>query len=409
MADNFVTTLASLSSGAQRAITANAQSQGISPEAYLASRGGVNPVTGKFGDSFDAKRDLTDAEYKAAIAGKSGAALGAAINAATAAKLGTVSGGTGGGAGGGGGATPSGLKSEAQIAAEAAAAARQGERQSAYDLLYSQFAQYGLQALVDPLKNLIVSGASPAEFTIKLRESEPYKKRFSANAQRVAKGLKAIDEATYLGLEDQYQNIMRNYGLPASYYNRGEMGIQEGFTKLIANDVSAVELEDRVMTAQQRVLKANPEVAYALKNFYPDITNGDILAYALDPQNALNNIKRKVTAAEIGGAALTQGLTTTALGAEGLAEYGITKQQAQQGYQTVAGILPRSTQLAEIYGEQPYDQATAESEVFGTLGQAEAKKRREKLVKLEQGAFSGASGAAQGALGRERGLGQGQF
>jgi hypothetical protein len=74
MADNFVTTLASLSSGAQRAITANAQSQGISPEAYLASRGGVNPVTGKFGDSFDAKRDLTDAEYKAAIAGKTGAA-----------------------------------------------------------------------------------------------------------------------------------------------------------------------------------------------------------------------------------------------------------------------------------------------------------------------------------------------
>jgi hypothetical protein len=407
MADNFVTTLASLSSGAQRAIIANAQSQGTSPEAYLASRGGVNPVTGKFGDSFDAKRDLTDAEYKAAVAGKSGAALGAAINAATAAKN-QAAGGTGGGAGGGG-ATPSGIKSEAQIAAEAAAAERMAGRQSAYDLLYSQFAQYGLQALVDPLKNLIVSGASPAEFTIKLRESEPYKKRFAANTQRIAKGLKAIDEATYLGLEDQYQNIMRNYGLPANYYSRGEMGIQEGFTKLIANDVSAVELEDRVLTAQQRVLNANPEVAFALKNFYPGINNGDILAYALDPQNALTNIKRKVTAAEIGGAALSQGLTTSAFGAEGLAEYGVTKQQAQQGYQTIAGILPRGSQLADIYGEQPYTQETAEAEVFGTQSAADARKRREKLISLEQASFGGSSGAAQGALGRERGLGQGQF
>ena len=56
MADNFVTTLASLPSGTQRVITANAQSQGISPEAYLASRGGVNPVTGKYGDSYDPTR-----------------------------------------------------------------------------------------------------------------------------------------------------------------------------------------------------------------------------------------------------------------------------------------------------------------------------------------------------------------
>ena len=95
MADNFVTTLASLPSGTQRVIAANAQSQGISADAYLASRGGVNPVTGKFGDSYNPARDLTDAEYKAAIAGKTGAAIGAAINAATAAKNQAAGGATG--------------------------------------------------------------------------------------------------------------------------------------------------------------------------------------------------------------------------------------------------------------------------------------------------------------------------
>ena len=300
------------------------------------------------------------------------------------------------------GGQPTGLKTEAQIAAETAAAERQANRQSAYDLLYSEFAQYGLSSLVEPLRGLIVSGASPAEFTIKLRQSEPYKKRFAGNAKRIANGLTAIDEATYLATEDKYQALMRNYGLPQSYWSKDAMGTQEGFTNLIANDVSAVELEGRLQAAQTRVLNANPEVAYALKAFYPDITNGDILAYALDPQNALDKINRKVTAAEIGGAALSQGLMTSAAGAEGLAGYGITKDEAQRGYQNVAAVLPRGGQLASIYGENPYTQATAEAEVFGTLGSAEARKQREKLIGLEKGSFSGSAGMAGGALSRDR-------
>ena len=302
-----------------------------------------------------------------------------------------------------------GLKTEAQIAADAAAAEKLAGRQSAYDLLYSEFSQYGLASLVEPLKGLITSGASPAEFTIRLRESEPYKKRFAGNAQRIANGLKAIDEATYLATEDKYQSVMRNYGLPQSYWTKDAMGTQKGFTDLLGNDVSPIELEGRLQAAQTRVLNANPEVAYALKAFYPDITNGDILAYSLDPKNALENINRKVTAAEIGGAALSQGLMTSAAGAEGLAGYGITKDEAQRGYQNVAAVLPRGSQLASIYGENPYTQATAESEVFGTIGSAEAKKQREKLIGLEKGSFSGSAGMAGNALSRDRASSQGVY
>jgi hypothetical protein len=298
--------------------------------------------------------------------------------------------------------TGTGLKTQAQLAAEAAAAAGRAERQSAYDLLLQQFNQYGLGALVTPLKDLITSGASPSEFTIKLRETDAYKKRFAANQDRINKGLKAISEAEYLGLEDQYQNIMRNYGLPAEYYTRGDMGIQEGFNKFIANDVSATELEDRVLTAQSRVMNANPEVLASLKAFYPGINNGDILAYALDPQKALTDIKRKVTAAEIGGAATQAGLGLTGTRAEELTAAGINKAQAQQGFQTVAEVAPRGGQLAAIYGESPYTQQTAEQEVFGLAGSTEAAKQRKKLVGLERAAFSGQTGAAQGALGRER-------
>ena len=314
---------------------------------------------------------------------------------------------TPGGGGGDGGAATADLAARQEAARLAEEKRRAG--QSAYDFLFSQFAQYGMGALVEPLKQYIQEGLSPSEFTLRLRETDAYKKRFAANAARIGKGLSALTEAEYIGLEDQYQNIMRNYGLPATYYTRGDMGRQEGFEKFIANDVSAAELEDRVLTAQQRVINANPEVTQALKQFYPEINNSDILAYTLDPEKGLNEIKRKVTAAEIGGAALAQGLATGAARAEELAKYGVTKDQAQQGFQAVAGVLPRATQLADIYGATPYTQQTAEAEVFGLAGSEEAARQRKKLVGLEKAAFSGTSGAASGALGRERAMGQGQI
>jgi hypothetical protein len=461
MADQFLTDLSKLDKATQDTLRYNGlksmSGQTMTPEEYLASRGGVNPVTKKYGDSYNPNTDLNDAEYLAAVAGKTGLDAGKALNAATEKKLQAFiaanpdspeansariqsrldkkngvsktvinveqqtdgsslvsysdgstetlsAGAVVPSVGSSITSTSSNTSASATLAAE-----KQAERQSAYDLLYSEFQKYGLESLVAPLKGLITTGASPAEFTIKLRETPEYQKRFAGNAQRIAKGLTAIDEATYLATEDKYQNLMRNYGLPDTYWKPGQFGTQEGFTNLIANDVSAVELENRLQTAQNRVVKANPEVAYALKAFYPDITNGDILAYALDPKNALDAINRKVTAAEIGGAALSQGLTTSLGGAEGLAAYGITKDQAQQGYQTVAGVLPRASQLADIYGQNPYNQQVAEAEVFGTQGAAEAKKRREKLVSLEQASFSGSSGV--GALGRDKaayGLTQGQ-
>jgi len=298
---------------------------------------------------------------------------------------------------------------KAEQAARAAAEEKRRQGQSAYDLLFSEFERYGLGSLVAPLQQFIVDGLSPAEFTLRLRETDPYKKRFAANTQRINKGLRALSEAEYIGLEDQYQNVMRNYGLPASYYQRGEMGVQQGFEKFISGDVSAAELEDRIQTAQNRVINAAPEVSKALREFYPDISNGDILAYALDPDQALTNIKRKVTAAEIGAGAMQAGLGTSAARAEELQRFGVTGEQARQGFQTIGGFLPRATQLGEIYakqGEGPFTQTTAEQEVFGTTGAVEAQRKRRKLAELETAQFSGQTGVAGSALGRER---AGQF
>jgi len=270
----------------------------------------------------------------------------------------------------------------------------------AYQKLYDEFNGLGLGALVSDAKDLLMKATSISAMPDALRTTKAYKDRFSANDARIANGLSALSPAQYLAKEDAYQNLMRNYGLPASYYATGQYGKQEGFDKLLSNDVSAVELEDRIATAQQRVINSNPEVLKALKQFYPDINNADILAYTLDPKNALDTIHRKVTAAEIGGAALAQGLQANGGTAESLAGQGITKAQAQQGYTNVAEMVPRGSQLSDIYGQGAYTQGTAEAEVFNTAGAAAATAKRKKLTSLETAQFQGSSGV--GSLNRDR-------
>jgi len=294
--------------------------------------------------------------------------------------------------------------------ADRIAAANLRDRQSAYDILYNQFNQYGLGGLVEDIKYLIQSNVSPSQFSLELQNSKAYQNRFAANKDRIAKGLKALSPAEYIGLEDQYQNIMRNYGLPATYYAKDETGKQAGFEKFLAGDVSASELEDRIATAQKRVLNANPEVAATLRQFYPDITNGDILAYSLDPKNAIQNIKRKVTAAEIGGAATAAGLSlgrtpeqiaASEARAQMLAGYGVTKEAAMSGFQTVADF-GRGSELAGFYNRPTYGQMEAEQEVFKLEGATAARKKRSEITGLEKATFGGQTGLTSGALARDR-------
>ena len=303
-------------------------------------------------------------------------------------------------------------KVAAEKAAAAAAAKAEADEekrlkgQSAFDLITLQFTNLGIGDLVAPLEELVKEGMSSDEMTLRLmndpKYNKAYKTRFSANDARIAAGLRALSPAEYVGLEDKYQEVMRQSGLPESYYAKDATGKQIGFEKLIANDISNLELQYRIGTAQKRVLNANPEVTQALKQFYPDITNADILAYTLDPKNAIENIKRKVTTAEIGGAALQAGLQTGVNRADVLRAAGVTKESAQQGFGTIAGGLQRGSQLASIYGEDPYTQEVAETEVFNIAGAQGARKQRQKITGLEKAAFGGQSGITQGALARDR-------
>lgn len=283
------------------------------------------------------------------------------------------------------------------------------ERKSAFDLLKEEFTRYGLQDLVGDTQALAVEGVSPSEFTLRLRQTPTYQARFGANTDRTKAGLRALSEAEYVTLEDQYQRLMRQYGLPESFYKTGTAGRQPELEKFIAGDVSPAELEDRIQLGVNRVQNASPEVLSTLEQFYPGVNKSNLLAYMLDPKKALPDIQRQVQAAEIGGAATSAGIGYTGstpeamrARAEQLAAFGVTQDQARTGYQQIAGGLERGSQLSSIYGQTPYTQTIAEQEVFNTGGAAEARRKRQKISGLEQATFGGKSGLSGSALDQGR-------
>jgi hypothetical protein len=264
------------------------------------------------------------------------------------------------------------------------------ERTDIMDSMRARFKDLGLESLIPTIERLAMEGATESTITLALRESDAYKQRFAANEDRKKAGLAVLDPATYLKVEDGYRQTLRAYGL-TQFDN--DAYVQQ----FIAKDVSPTELSNRVAAAVQRVQMASPEVMRTLTEYYK-IPQGDLVAYILDPKQQYLNIDRKIAAAEIGVQASRQGLQSAAGVSESLAAAGVTAEQAQKAYSTIADILPNAEKLSAIYGGQAeaYGQTEAEQEVFNSL--ASAQRKRQKLTSLEIGAFSGQSGTSKGAF-----------
>ena len=290
------------------------------------------------------------------------------------------------------------LLAQQQQAAAEAARAKEANRQSAIAAVTARFNQYGLGSLANKIRDLAIDGATEATITIALQETPEYQVRFSANQERLKRNLSVLSPAEYINVEDSYRQVLRSYGL-TPFDN-------DAYVKqFIANDISAPELSNRVVTAVQRVQNADPAILSQLTDYY-GIGRNDLVAYVLDPSQQFQKIQRQVAAAEIGVAAAKQGLQSNVAVSEQLAAQGITEAEAQKGYATIADILPTATKLSEIYGAtlDTYDQSTAEQEVFNQL--ASAQRKRQRLTAAEVASFSGTSGLARGGLSTGRTAGQ---
>lgn len=231
------------------------------------------------------------------------------------------------------------------------------------------------------------------------RYNAPYLERFAGNAELIKKGLPTLDDSAYLKVEKEYENIFKAYDV-------GSLANRKTYATLIGNSMDAVDVTSRLKIGYER-LKADKNIETAFRQFYPSLSDGDIVAAMLNPKEMLPALERKAAAAEIGGSYLAQGLKADITSAESLAAYGVTKAGAQAGVRYIAQALPRGQFLSDISKETGinYTQKTAEDITFKK--DVKAQQQEDILKGKEVARFGGAAGTigSKSLASQQRGAG----
>lgn len=237
----------------------------------------------------------------------------------------------------------------------------------------------------------------------RLRESETYKKRFSANQQRTAKGLSALSPAEYLGLERQYRQVLSEGGLPSGFYDS-----VEDFSQFLGNDISVNELTQRVGLAQSVVQTTDSAIRDQLRNFY-GLGDGDLTAFFLDPNRAKTALQRKVNVATVGGAAAKAGFDVGLGFAEQLAEGVVGGGQGQvslpeatQAAQQAAALRPLSQQVVGGEMGAVSEQELLSSQIAGDVTAARNIAREQERRLAEYGRGGSLATTQEGVVGLRR-------
>lgn len=255
------------------------------------------------------------------------------------------------------------------------------------EILSYYLGQWGLSSLVPLVTQLGQSGAGNDQIQLTIQNSPEYQARFSGNAARVASGLGALDPASYVALEGQYRQILSQ--LPSGFYDT-----QDHMAGLIGGDVSPSELSDRVSMANQAYITAPQSNRDAWNAYYGGGAGGAVAAI-LDTTTAEPLLQQQVTAAGIGGSAVSQGLALTKQStATAAAQQGVTIDQARAAYSQIATRLSTDQSTSGRFasaGTTPINQDTEEQATL--LGNGAALKQQQLVYSEEQAQFAGHGGA----------------
>jgi len=262
-----------------------------------------------------------------------------------------------------------------------------GPQKDANAALTALFTSYGLGSLAPVIMSYIKNGYSADTASIMLQDTSEYKTRFAGNAARLKAGLSVLSPAEYLATEKSYGQVMSKWGLPATFYDQ-----PSDFQSFIEADKSPAEMDQRAQAASDFVNRSDPQSLAYFKQYY---SQGDMIAYALDPKRAAPLVGKAYEASLIGGAAATQGVGVSQLVSEDLAGRGISADQASQGFGIVSADQKAAAQLTSIYGSNLSQQDLIDS-AFKSDATATAKVK--KLASQERAAFGGSGGAGSTAL-----------
>lgn len=249
---------------------------------------------------------------------------------------------------------------------------------------------WGLDTLVPDLNSLIVAGDTNSDtLSLALSQTTAYKTRFSANADRIAAGLPALNPAQYIATEEQYRNILQSYGLPSGFYDK-----PQDFHDFIAKDISPTEMDSRAKIAHEQYLNA-PDATKQLWASY-GFSKGDAIASILDPDVATSLIQDRGAQVGIGGAAAQHGIAVSQPRAQQFQQAGVTLSQAQAAYAQIAQAQPFDQQIAARFGGT-FGQADEENSLL--LNDAAAANKRQTMYSEEDALFKAHGGADAATLG----------
>lgn len=279
------------------------------------------------------------------------------------------------GTGGGGGEVQQ-YDAALEYQKQLAAAAESRRVQNASAVMKSLLTEYNLSSLYAKVLDYIRDGYDPDAIMVLLRTTPEYNQRFPAMKALAEKG-RAISEAEYIDYEKTAAGLERRYGLPDGM-------LMGNVTGLLTNEVSASELNDRVILASAAAIEAPADVRNTFMDYY-GIDQGGLTAYFLDPDKATPLLEKQYASSLIGTEAARQGIGIDAYGAENLQSLGISQEQARQGFGRVAG----SMSLTQGRG----DVVTQGQLISGTFAQDEQALRDiERASKARTGQFQQGGG-----------------
>jgi hypothetical protein len=269
---------------------------------------------------------------------------------------------------------------------------------TAREILRTGLASYGLENLYDAIWTKYTRGEVDPDnsdaFIYSLKEEPAYKQRFAANEIRKAKGLPELLPSTYLSMEQEYKNVMSFNGLPQGFYSDSDQ-----LNKLIGGDVSVNELNNRLRDAYRVVKDAPADVTEKLRTMY-GLSDGDILAYFIDPEKArpmMTSGEYKIQAQAALTAAQAErqaGLTVGRQFSEDVARRGLTQAQQTTAFESVAG-------MRELRRAAETEAGLSQEQIAGAAlnTDAEAKRRLDELKRQKVAGLSGGGSFTQRQVG----------
>lgn len=281
----------------------------------------------------------------------------------------------------------------AQQKAEADAA-KLALKVKASDKLKTMLAGYGLEGLAGFIDRRIMADVSEEQVMLELYDQPEYQQRFPGMASLRKKG-RTISEKEYMDNENAMVQTARFFDLPKGFYDSAD-----DFGKLIGNEVSPKEYQDRLQVGQDLARGLNPAIKTELINLF-GVGEGDITAYVLDADRALPLIQKQAKAAQFVGLGRQAGFKLggiTATQAENIAgteSYAKLSQAELAKALGAAGQL-RSTQqrLANLEGVAYNEQEALNAVIEGSpeaLLASQQRAQREAARFSTRGGITGSS------------------